>query len=287
MSDELVVRVPGSSANLGAGFDVLGMALDLHLDVGTGVAPSRAHQAEERHPSSIAFEALGGTGPIWVRTSIPMGRGLGFSGAARVGGAALAVAQRTPSADDDTITAASDEILGATSLLEGHGDNVAASLLGGIVAWVGSRALSLRVGPQLASAALVLWIPDATTATDRSRATLAAEVPRADAVHNLGRVAQFVLAVEHDEPTLLAGATDDRLHQAARLEFVPEAQGAIDAGMSAGAWCAWLSGSGPTVALFCPIASAGAVTAALPPVGHTKTLRIARRGAHLPPSPVR
>ena len=83
------VRAPASSANLGAGFDVLGMALDLYADCGLGQAPADAQQIDAHHPGRIAFEALGGTGPMWMRCNIPMGRGLGFSGAARVSAAAL------------------------------------------------------------------------------------------------------------------------------------------------------------------------------------------------------
>jgi len=290
VNDAIAVRVPASSANLGAGFDVLGMALDLHLDAGIGDAPVGARSIDRYHPTARAFAALAATTepnpPIWVRTSIPMGRGLGFSGAARVGGAALGalVSAADPAA---ALLAARDVVLDVAVALEGHGDNAAASVFGGVVAWVDGRAIPLRAGSQLTSASVVVWIPDLTTSTDRSRSILPDAVARADAVHNLGRVAQFVLAIEHDDPSLLAGATDDRLHQAVRLPEVPGAAAALDAGIAAGAWCGWLSGSGPTVAFLVDAAAVDAVIASLPETGHVKHLHIASSGVHLIPIPGR
>ncbi len=99
------------------------MALDLYADCGLGQAPADAQQIDAHHPGRIAFEALGGTGPMWMRCNIPMGRGLGFSGAARVSAAALAAVQ---TAGADGIVDRGDEILACTAQLEGHGDNVAA-----------------------------------------------------------------------------------------------------------------------------------------------------------------
>lgn len=288
MSGPLVVRAPASSANLGAGFDVFGLALDLHLDAGFGSPPAGARVVDVHHPAARAFVAAGGEEgqSIWVRSSIPMGRGLGFSGAARVAGAALGAVAGVdePAAALDR---GFDRVLDVAVQLEGHGDNAAASVLGGAVAWVEGRALRLRVGPVLAAASVVAWIPEVTTSTDRSRRTLEADVPRSDAVHNLGRVAQFVLALERDDPELLVGATDDRLHQAGRLAAVPHAAEALDAGVGAGAWCGWLSGSGPTIAFLCDAGRADRIAASLPSSGRTTTLRIARRGVHLVPDPVR
>ncbi|MEP1123541.1 MAG: hypothetical protein ABJH68_06595 [Ilumatobacter sp.] len=272
----LVVRTPGSSANLGAGFDVFGMAVDLYADLGLGEAPHDAHPIDDHHPARIAFHRLGGSGPVWMRTNIPMARGLGFSGAVRVGAAALAVAQSGRS-----IAECDADIIGVAGELEGHGDNAAASLHGGVVAWVQGRAIPFRVGPVLGGAAVVAWVPDVTTSTDASRLVLADVVDRADAVHNIGRATQFALAFAHDDPTLLVDATSDLLHQASRLPRVPGAVEAMEAGAAAGAWCSWLSGSGPTVALFAPVDVADAVAAALPRGGHTKLLSIDPLGARV------
>ena len=283
MNESLVVRVPASSANLGAGFDVLGMALDLYLDVGFGDPPDGARMIDRYHPVAVAFSAVAGVDPqprLWLRSSIPMARGLGFSGAARVGGAALAVvdASDDPAAE---LAAERGRVLDVAARLERHGDNASASVFGGVIAWVDGRVIPLRVGPQLAGASVLAWIPDVTTSTDSSRGSLPEMVTRLDAVHNLGRMAQFVAAIEHDDPSLLDGATDDRLHQSTRLDDVPGAAAALAAGGGAGAWCGWLSGSGPTVAFLADSDVVPAVVAALPDSGHVKELHIAGDGVHV------
>lgn len=270
------VQVPASSANLGAGFDVLGMALTLHAEVGAGPPPERARAAEPRHPATVAFAQAGGSGDLWVRSPIPMGRGLGFSGAARVGGAAAAhVQQHGPDAlHDDAVRAA---VLEVAVDLEGHADNAAASLYGGIVIAAGDTVTRV---PLAVDPAVVVWVPDATTtSTDRSRTTLGDSVSRADAVFNLGRVAMFVAACATGDVARLRAATEDRLHQSQRLGAVPDSAAALDAALDAGVWAAWLSGSGPTVAMLCESARVDEVAAALPPTGHTKSLRIDHEGA--------
>lgn len=287
MSESLAVRVPASSANLGAGFDVLGMALDLYLEIGFGDPPDGARPIDRHHPASTAFSAVTGSDtsrPLWLRSSIPMARGLGFSGAARVGGAALAVVGESddPAAE---LVAERSRVLATAARLERHGDNAAASALGGLVAWVDGRVIPLRVGPRLSGASVLAWIPDVTTSTDSSRGSLPEAVTRRDAVHNLGRMAQFVVAIEHDDPSLLDGATDDRLHQATRLADVPGAAAALAAGRIAGAWCGWLSGSGPTVAFLVDREMATAVAAALPDSGRVKHLHIAEHGVQVVTQP--
>jgi len=278
--DTWFVRTPASSANLGAGFDVLGMALNLFADCGLGDAPDGALQLDEHHPGRIAFEALGGSGPMWMRCNIPMGRGLGFSGAARVSAAALAVAQDR----DDPAAALGEraaEILALATELEGHGDNVAASLHGGVTAFVDGDHVSIPVGPAMAEATFVAWVPDVTTSTDSSRRALGPTVDRSDAVHNIGRTVQFVMAFVNDDPALLASGSADRMHQATRLAGVPGAQEALEAGVRAGAWAGWLSGSGPTVGFMCTSTIAARVTAALPTNGHTKLLSIDTLGCRI------
>ena len=269
------VRVPASSANLGAGFDVFGMALTLHADIGVGEAPTDAIVADPHHPASVAFRRAGGTGDLWVRSPIPMSRGLGFSGAVRVGGAAAAHVQRLgPESLRDDVTRAS--VLAVATELEGHADNAAASLYGGIVAATGS--VVARV-PLAVDPAVVVWVPEATTtSTDRSRTALPRTVSRADAVFNLGRVALFVAACATGDVRSLRIATEDRLHQSQRLASVPESAAALEAALGAGVWAAWLSGSGPTVAMLCDPDRTDEVAAALPSSGHTKSLRIDHEG---------
>jgi homoserine kinase len=273
---EFAVRTPASSANLGAGFDVFAMAVNLYADVGLGQAPDDAQQVDEHHPARTAFDRLDGSGPMWLRTNIPMARGLGFSGAVRVGAASLAVAQ-----SGRDIADGAGEILSVTTELEGHGDNVSASLHGGVVAYVQGRAIPFVVGPVLGGAGFVAWVPEVTTSTDKSRQALGDVVGRSAAVHNIGRAAQFALAFAHDDPTLLADSTSDQMHQAARLPGVPGATDAMDAAMTAGAWCSWLSGSGPTVAMLVPADCGAEVASALPEGGHAKVLAIDPLGARL------
>jgi homoserine kinase len=278
-----VVRVPASSANLGAGFDVLGMALALHADVGVvadDAVPDGAVVVDDHHPAVVAFRRLGGTGDLWVRSSIPMARGLGFSGAVRVGGAAAALAQR-----DGPDAIGGDEaratMLAVTAELERHADNVAASIYGGVVVAISDPLAIARV-PLAFNPAVVVWVPDGTTtSTDRSRGGLPPEIGRADAVFNLGRVAAFVAACANGDHELLRTATQDRLHQPQRLAEVPESARALDAALEAGAWAAWLSGSGPTVAALCESADAAGLAAALPGTGHTKVLRIDHEGVSI------
>ncbi len=270
------VRVPASSANLGAGFDVLGMALALHAEVGCGTAPTDARQTDHHHPADVAFRRLGGTGDLWVRSGIPIGRGLGFSGAVRVGGAAAALVQRDgPDAlhQDEALA----EALAVSTELERHADNAAASLFGGLV--VAAADTVARV-PMAFDPAVVVWVPDATTtSTDRSRATLPEQVSRDDAVFNLGRVAMFVAACANGDASMLREATRDRLHQHLRLERVPQSAEAMRAALDAGAWATWLSGSGPTVAMFCDASRASEIAGLLPADGHSKVLRIDHEGA--------
>lgn len=273
---EWAVRVPASSANLGAGFDVLGMALALHAEVGCGRPPSGAHTVDHHHPALIAFRRLGGEGELWVRSAIPMGRGLGFSGAVRVGGAAAALVQ-LEGADAIEQPEGIEQVLRVATELERHADNAAASLYGGLV--VAAADTVTRV-PLAFDPAVVVWVPDATTtSTDHSRTTLSEQVSLSDAVFNLGRVAMFVAACCGGDATALREATRDRLHQDVRLAHVPHSAAAMQAGLDAGAWASWLSGSGPTVAMFCESSRAEEIAEQLPMAGHTKLLRIDHEGA--------
>jgi homoserine kinase len=276
---ELAVRVPGSSANLGPGFDALALALDLHVEAGTGDAPDGSRPCDAHHPAFAAFTESGGAGPMWMRTSIPMGRGLGYSAAARVAGACLAVAQRSgvvapgPFAPDDRAA-----VLELVARLEGHADNAAASLHGGLVATAAGRVVPVTMGFE---PAVVVWIPGTTTSTERSRTALPESVGFDDAAFNVARTALLLAALAAGDVAALGEATADRLHQERRLGAVPGAADVLVAGLAAGAWCGWLSGSGPSLAFLCDPSGAPALAAALSPPGHTKVLAIARDGATL------
>jgi homoserine kinase len=200
---------------------------------------------------------------------------MGFSGTVRVGGLVAAHAQRH-GADHAALQASMPELLRLATELEGHADNVAASLLGGIVATAGGRAVRI---PLSFDPAMVMWVPTFVTSTDQSRTTLAAEVPMADAVFNVGRTALLVAALAAGDVAVLRAATEDRLHQPIRLSAAEPSRAALHAALAAGAWASWLSGSGPTVASMCAMDEAEQLAAALPADGHTKILRIDHAGA--------
>lgn len=271
----MTIRVPATSANLGAGFDVLGLALSLYADigiVGVDALPDGAHEADDNHPAQVAFVRVGGVGRVWVKNSIPMGRGLGFSGAVRVGGIVAAEVQR----DGATWSKSTSRALEIGTELEGHADNVAPSLHGGVV--ITSESLVVQV-PVVLDPVFVMWVPDFTTSTNESRGKIGDSIALADAVFNISRTAMFVTALQTGDTSLLRAATQDKIHQPIRLGASPACAVALDAGIAAGAWCGWLSGSGPTVALMCDPSTADQVAKALPGDGHAKTLRLDTAGA--------
>lgn len=278
LSTDWAIRVPASSANLGPGFDVLGMALDLHAFVGTGRQPDFAREADEHHPAMVAYRSMGGSDSLWVHSPIPAARGLGFSGAMRVGGAAAAVAESS-GFDALAFREGRAAVLDCAAALEGHADNAAASLYGGIVIAADGAATQV---PTALDPVIVAWVPDAvSTSTDRSRTALGEMVARSDAIFNLGRVALLVAALAGGRTELLAVATQDALHQPERLAGLPSSAEAIERALRAGANAAWLSGSGPTVVAMCLDGQVDRVRAALPESGHVKQLRIDSEGARI------
>ena len=271
----MVVRVPATSANLGPGFDALGLALSLHIEVGivgTDDMSEHSRVADDTHPAQMAFVRSGGVGQLWVDNVIPMGRGMGFSGAARIAGIVAAEAQTNGGSWDKF----SSQALAIGTELEGHADNVAPSLHGGIV--ITSEGLVVPV-PLALDPVFVMWIPEFSTSTNESRGKIGPAIALEDAVFNIAHVAMFVAALASGDTALLREATRDRIHQDIRLAASPPCKNALDVGLAAGAWCGWLSGSGPTVAIMCDPADATRIAAAMPTDGHTKTLSLDFQGA--------
>jgi homoserine kinase len=260
------VRVPASSANLGPAFDALGLALSLHLQVSPDGGP-----APETHPAVRAFRHAGGTGPLSVHAEFPGGRGLGFSGASRVGGLLAAARQQ-----DTNAAAARAFALREGAALEGHADNVGASLFGGVVATAGGRATRVPLG---IDGVVVLWVPDRETPTRAARRVLPDHVAFEDAVFNIGRTALLVAALASGDIEALRVASEDRLHQDARLARVPDTRIALSAALRAGAWAAWLSGSGPSAAALVERGRAEEIAGALPPSGRATVVEIDETGA--------
>jgi homoserine kinase len=228
---------------------------------------------DERHPATIAFRRGGGEGALWVRSPIPMGRGLGYSGAMRVGGLTLAALQRTGGTLD--LGAVAPVLLEHAIELEGHGDNAAASLHGGLVATAAGRAVRIPLG---LLTTVVAWVPQEETSTARSRHALPSSVSFDDAAFNVGRTSLLIAALVAGDVEALRWATADRLHQDHRLAAVPSSRDALSRGLDAGAWCGWLSGSGPTVAFLCAPDAAETLSRALPDGGRAKVLGVAQRG---------
>ncbi|HZU74024.1 MAG TPA: homoserine kinase, partial [Acidimicrobiales bacterium] len=240
-------RAPASSANLGPGFDTLALALDLRVEV--EVAPSdklvvRSEgegsdlPADADHLAArVAVEVVGHDRlAVTVRSQIPVGRGLGSS-------ASLALAAAAAAGAEDPLAVA--------VRLDGHAENAAASLRGGLVAaaTVEGRpvVVPLRLDPDYR---FVVLVPDRRLPTAEARAVLPALVAHGDAAFNLGRLALLITGLS-DHRLLVAQATEDRLHQTQRTQLFPESEALMAGLRDAGALASCWSGAGPTVLGIC------------------------------------
>ncbi|ANW18092.1 homoserine kinase [Streptomyces clavuligerus] len=254
------VRVPATSANLGPGFDALGLSLGLYDDVVVRVADSGLHidiagegastlPRDESHllvrSLRTAFDLLGGQPrglEVVCANRIPHGRGLGSSSAAICAGivAARAVTIGGESRLDDTA------LLELATEIEGHPDNVAACLFGGFtLAWTdGGAARAIRMEPA-DSVVPVVFVPEKPVLTQTARGLLPPTVPHVDAAANAGRAALLVEALTR-RPELLLPATEDRLHQEYRAPAMPQSADLVNR-LRADGVPAVISGAGPTV----------------------------------------
>jgi homoserine kinase len=267
--DRVVVKVPASTANLGPGFDTLGMALSLFEwidlrpagpgelttvtllgDELSGVPQDKSNLVYE--VAQMVFRRAGVDLPelhIAMRSEIPLARGLGSSATAIVGSLVAANALiGSPFADDDLFQMA--------SAMENHPDNVGASLFGGIVvaSWDGVRADAVRLEPPAALETLVA-IPDFELSTKKARNVLPAQVSLHDAVLNVSRSSLLTAALATGKLDLLRTALRDRLHQPYRAALVPGMERILAEAPEHGALGAVLSGAGPTLLV---LAEAGA-----------------------------
>jgi homoserine kinase len=298
----VTVRVPASSANLGPGFDSLGLALALHDVVTASVEPGFSVEVEGEGAATVprdgrhlvvrsareGFTALGVEPPglrLRCANAIPHGRGLGSSSAAIVGGLVLARAlvvgaeERLP---DPALVALAGR-------LEGHPDNVAPAVLGGLtVAWSAGNgsfeAVRLEVDTGLSA---VAFVPPEPLSTRVARGLLPAAVPHGDASANTGRTALLVAALTGQlssgaAEALLAG-TEDRLHQQYRAPAMPDSA-ALVARLRSHGVAAFISGAGPTVLALLPGPARAPVDALVglvpPPAGwRVLPLEVDRTGA--------
>ena len=254
MPDAVSVRVPATSANLGPGFDCLGLALDLWGTI--TIRRSSDSTADEPMPAM----ALTAARRVFEREqddarnlqasyegTLPIARGLGASAVARVGGLVAANVLTGDRLDRE-------ELLWLATDLEGHADNVAPALFGGFqVSVVESGRVLHTAAPLPSGLQAVLYVPELRMATKDARRVVPDSLSRADAVFNIGRAALIVAAMARGRFDLLDAATHDRLHQRQRSELMPAMFSIFDAAKAAGAHCAYLSGSGSTI---CALATA-------------------------------
>ena len=255
------VAAPATTANLGPGYDCLGMALDIWNTIeveslpsgetpSVGVSGEGAGELEEDTGNLVyrsiefLFRELGRpVPPVRVRCDnrIPLARGLGSSAAAIAGGLAAANAL----ADGEF---SSRDLLEMAATIEGHPDNVAAAVMGGLQLVVTEESTLYTVPVSIpAEIHAVVYIPDLRIATADARAVLPRELSVADAVHNMSRVAMLVAGMATNRPEYLSVATQDKLHQPYRQPLFPAMKLLMKAAMDAGALGAFLSGSGSTV----------------------------------------
>jgi homoserine kinase len=252
------VRIPATSANLGPGFDALGLALALHNEVVAeerdGVTVKIEGEGADRlardggnvvaRGVKLAYETVGRAFrgcALECVNRIPTARGLGSSAAAWVGGLVAGNVLLGSPLSRETL-------LGLAARAEGHPDNVAAAILGGLTVScetpAGVTAVSLPVTKSLA---WVVLVPEVTSATAEARALLPRSVPREDAIFNVQRVALLLAGLQAVLPAALSVALEDRLHQPYRLKLFPWMPEVAAAARAAGALGCVLSGAGPSL----------------------------------------
>jgi homoserine kinase len=255
------VTVPATSANLGPGFDCLGIALDLcnkttfketdfglSIEVvgeGAGLLPLDETNLVLRAAERVFEESGKRPEGLLVKqeNQIPVGSGLGSSAAAVLGG--ILAANELVGRPLSQI-----EVLEMATELEGHPDNVAPALLGGLTIVVSGESGPVVEPIDVPELQVVVVLPIFSLSTSEARSTLPRAVPMADAVFNIGRVALLIKALERGDHENLALAMEDRLHQPYRLPLIPGMSEAFNAGRRAGAAAVALSGAGPSLIAF-------------------------------------
>ena len=257
------LRIPGSTSNLGPGFDTLGLALGIYNRVTViprddpGVELRVSGEGEGELPedeSNLFYRAALATADhigtrlpgleIEMHNEVPLTRGLGSSAIAVVGG--ITAANRLAGEPLQ-----SSDVLNLAAEMEGHPDNVSPCLLGGftVSSLVNGRVKCINTKPP-ARLKVVLAVPEFEIETKAARALLPDAVPHADAVFNVSHAALVTAALFSGDLQALRGAVEDRLHEPYRLPLVPGFEQVRDAALDAGALGAFLSGAGPTILAF-------------------------------------
>jgi len=248
------VRVPCSTSNLGAGFDLIGLALNRYLtarfEPGDGtlgvVRSGTLADLSQDEPDllvtafrdTVEADGVEASGTLYVDSEIPIGRGLGSSATAVIAGHELGLAALGHPSDPEAAFLAAFRA-------EGHGDNAAPSAFGGLQAVVnvadGPSVLELELSPEIGFAYAA---PGTPSSTREARAALPAMVSHETAVGALGALASLMRGLAQGDPDLLRSAMDDALHVPYRLPLIPTGAAAISAGYDAGAWAVTISGAG-------------------------------------------
>lgn len=257
------VKVPATSANLGPGFDCMGLALKLYNNFLAEESDTLEFVLKGTYTKNIPTDErnlLWRTAcRLWKKidftprplkitldSNVPPARGLGSSSTAVVGG--LMIANAVAGNPFDRF-----ELLKLASEIEGHPDNVSPAICGGITLTVMTNDIliprCLAKSPKFKS---VVVIPDILVETEKARKILPATVSRADVIFNASRVGLLVDAFINEDYPLLAVATQDKIHQNQRASLIPGMAEALNSAVQAGAYGAALSGSGPTLIAFCP-----------------------------------
>ena len=257
MKEIISVRAPATTANLGPGFDCLGLALDIWNETSFEIGHSDLSISGEGQNELVLdlnnllyrgfakpFEIIGRDVPavsIKAKNEIPVGRGLGSSAAAIVSG--LIAGDKATG-----IGLSQDEILTLAAEMEGHADNVGPALLGGLQIVVSSNQewVTSQV-PIPKKISLIIFIPDKLVLTSEARSSLPEAVTLDDAKFNIGRASLFVNSMAQGDIDHLGIATQDRLHQDYRAALLPGINSVMKGALSAGADCVFISGSGPSV----------------------------------------
>lgn len=258
---QLRIKAPATSANLGPGFDTLGLALDIWNEaiIDTDGPPNEVINTGSEAPllegrenltlsamRMLAHEHSRELPDVAIRaeTNIPVSRGMGSSAAALIIGLAAANVLLDLGLDND-------ELFVRAARIEGHGDNVGAAIFGGAVMAIPSiNSVTQLTDTTNLNLTTILFVPDMTGATHAARAALPINVPHADATANIAAVASLALGLKLHDHNLIAAGMEDRLHEPYRAELFPHLVPMQEIARTAGAVGAVLSGAGPTVLAF-------------------------------------
>lgn len=250
------IQIPATSANLGAGFDALGLALSyynyVNIEEYDGISISSLDGTEvPADESNMVYDTAKTLYQICGKpfkglrieqvNNIPMARGMGSSSACIIAG--LVGANKLMGEPLNL-----DEMVDLSAQIEGHPDNTAPALLGGIVTAVFDGKKVHWVKQEVfTTLKFIVIVPDFELKTEKARQCLPKEIPFTDAVYNLSRAALFSASLLTGKYENLRTAVDDRLHQPYRIELIPHARDVFETAYSLGAYAVYISGAGPSI----------------------------------------